>query len=113
VQLRIVVAGWLAAWNARDEEGYFSFYAPDFYFPEKNIHLAAFKRYRSRMMNKTRRLKVSAENVRIQAAGRQGRAVFIQRYESDQTRDRGEKTLEFRLQDGQWHITRENWEARP
>jgi murein L,D-transpeptidase YafK len=111
--LKVVVAGWLAAWNARDQAGYFSFYAPDFYFPEKNIHLASFKKYRGRMMGQAKTLSVSAENVRIKASGDKATVVFTQNYKSDRTKDRGEKILDFRLQDGQWQILREVWRELP
>jgi murein L,D-transpeptidase YafK len=112
-QLKIVVAGWLAAWNARDEEGYFNFYGADFYFPEKKIHLASFKKYRGRMISSAKHLKVDAENLKINVQGQSAKAVFIQNYESDRTKDRGEKTLSFSLQNGQWQIVGEDWQARP
>jgi ketosteroid isomerase-like protein len=112
-QLRLVVNGWLAAWNARDQEGYFAFYAPDFYFAEKKLSLAGFKKYRGRLMGRAKNLEVAAANLRIEARGPKATATFIQSYSSDTVRDQGEKTLSFQSIDGQWRIVGETFKPRP
>ncbi|MDR0549203.1 MAG: DUF4440 domain-containing protein, partial [Deltaproteobacteria bacterium] len=107
--LKLSTRAWLAAWNARDEVGYFAFYAPDFYFPEKKIRLAAFKKYRGRLMKEAKVLKVDLENLTIKVTGDTATATFRQRYQSDGYRDVGLKTLTFKLKDGQWLIVLETF----
>jgi ketosteroid isomerase-like protein len=112
-QLRLVVNGWLAAWNARDQEGYFSFYAPNFYFAEKKLNLAGFKKYRGRIMSRAKNLAVAAADLKVEVQGPKAKATFIQNYSSDTVKDQGEKTLGFQYLDGQWRIVEETFQPRP
>ncbi|MDR2141771.1 MAG: L,D-transpeptidase family protein [Deltaproteobacteria bacterium] len=111
--LQLLLAGWLAAWNARDEAGYFAFYDPEFYFAEKKLRLAEFKKYRGRLIRRAKTLEVKAENPRVRVQGERAWVVFTQIYQSDTVKDRGEKTLEFRSRQGQWWIVGEIWAPMP
>jgi murein L,D-transpeptidase YafK len=111
--LKALVVDWLVAWNERDEETYFKFYDRQFQLDKPRMGLVAFKKYRSRLMAQTKILKITGDNLRVEIQGERAKAVFIQNYESDQVKDRGEKTLVFRSSQGQWRIVEEFWLAKP
>jgi ketosteroid isomerase-like protein len=110
---KLLLSGWLAAWNARDKAGYFGFYAEDFYFAERKIHLKAFKKYRGRLMSEAKKLKVSARNVQVKMGVSEVKVTFIQEYASDSVKDRGQKTLVFKPRKDRWLIVAETFQARP
>ncbi|MDR1309565.1 MAG: nuclear transport factor 2 family protein [Deltaproteobacteria bacterium] len=110
---RALLAGWLAAWEAKDEEAYFSFYAPDFHFKDLNLHLSSFRRYRSRRFREAGAISVRASDVEVSVSGDRARLSFSQRYQSDRHVDQGLKTLELGAGDGQWRIIAETFQARP
>jgi ketosteroid isomerase-like protein len=104
-----MLSGWAEAWSNRDAEAYFAHYAPGFYFPDRDLHLAAFKRYRGGHMARAAFVKVGVEEVEVVL--RDGGAVvtFVQTYESDRASDRGRKTLELTIDDGRWKIATETF----
>jgi murein L,D-transpeptidase YafK len=112
-RLKLTLNGWLAAWNARDQAGYFDFYAEDFYFPERKIHLKSFKKYRGRLMTATKNLKVTAKDVKVKIAANEAQITFTQDYVSDSVKDRGQKTLVLKPRKGRWRIVLETFKARP
>ncbi|MDR1165402.1 MAG: L,D-transpeptidase family protein [Deltaproteobacteria bacterium] len=103
---------WARSWEAKDNEAFFAFYAEDFYFPDKNMFLPAFKKYKGRLLNNAKTIQVELVAPEISWEG-EDRAViaFRQIYESDNYRDEGVKTLFAREKDGQWKITAETFEA--
>jgi murein L,D-transpeptidase YafK len=112
-QAQDLIAGWLAAWSNRDQEKYFAYYAPDFYFPDLNLHLQSFKRYRGKFMSQAASIKVEAHDLKITVSGSKAKVTFEQSYKSDRTSDMGLKTLELVAVNGQWKISSETFKALP
>jgi ketosteroid isomerase-like protein len=108
-----LLSDWLAAWSARDEEAYFSHYAPDFYSSDLKLHLKSFRRYRGRLMRQAQSIKVEAEEIEIDVSDQKAAIVFLQRYQSDSVSDVGLKTLTLAARDGAWKIISETFSVRP
>jgi ketosteroid isomerase-like protein len=108
-----LVENWLAAWTAKDEEAYFSYYAPDFLFKDLDLHLNSFKRYRSRRFQEAGDIEVKAKDVDVVVSGNKAKVTFVQSYHSDKHSDNGLKTLELGARDGKWLIVSEAFQARP
>ena len=104
-----LVGEWIRAWAAREHEAYFAFYHPAFHYRAKNMDLAAFKIYRSEIMNATERLEIQASDFEVQVWRERARVTFRQHYRSDRLEDRGRKTLTFRKAGPDWKIVSETW----
>jgi murein L,D-transpeptidase YafK len=107
-----LLAAWLASWAARDVDGYFALYDPDFVFKDMNLRLGAFKRYRGRRIEEAAGIEVAASDVRVEVSGGRAEVRFLQSYKSDRLSDSGEKTLELAARDGGWRIVSESFQAR-
>jgi murein L,D-transpeptidase YafK len=112
-QAQQLVEDWLSAWSAKDQERYFSFYAPSFHFPDLNLRLASFKRYRGQLISRASSIKVEADDLKVTVSGAKATVTFEQRYQSDLTKDRGLKTLELVAVNGLWKINSETFKALP
>jgi murein L,D-transpeptidase YafK len=108
-----LLSGWISAWSQKDQEKYFSYYSPNFYFAGLKLHLNSFKRYRGNLMSKTSSIKVEALSPQVAITGSKAKVTFEQIYQSDQTSDRGIKTLELTAVDGLWKIDSETFKALP
>ncbi|MDR1049954.1 MAG: nuclear transport factor 2 family protein [Deltaproteobacteria bacterium] len=107
-----LLAAWLASWAARDVDGYFALYDPDFVFKDMNLRLGAFKRYRGRRIEEAAGIEVAASDVRVEVSGGRAEVRFLQSYKSDRLSDSGEKTLVLAARDGGWRIVSESFQAR-
>jgi murein L,D-transpeptidase YafK len=108
-----LLSGWLRAWELKNEEDYFAYYHPDFYFLDQKLHLKSFRSYRSRMMKQSGPIEVSASQIEVQLAGEKATLRFIQTYSSQKTTDRGLKTLGLVAKDGKWKIISETFKPLP
>jgi ketosteroid isomerase-like protein len=108
-----LLEGWLLAWSAKDEEAYFSYYAPDFIFKDLNLRLSSFKRYRRQRFMEAGNISVEASDTKVAVSGDKATITFTQSYQSDRHSDRGLKTLELRASDGHWLISSESFQDRP
>jgi murein L,D-transpeptidase YafK len=108
-----LLKGWLSAWSAKNEEAYFSYYAPDFLFKDLNLHLNSFKRYRSRRFEEAGNITIEASDIQVTISGNEAKITFLQLYQSDRHRDQGVKTLELEARDGKWLIISESFQLRP
>ena len=104
-----LVGDWARVWALKDQEAYFAFYHPDFHYRAKNMGLAAFRTYRSELMEGTGRLEVLVSDFDVQNWGDRVRVAFRQDYRSDQLRDKGRKTLVFKRDGTDWKILSETW----
>ena len=107
-----LVGDWARAWALKDREAYFAFYHPDFNYRAMNMDLAAFKEYRSGIMEEAGRLEVRVSDFEVQYwSGGRVRVAFRQDYRSDRLRDSGRKTLIFRKDGSDWKILSEAWRS--
>ncbi len=107
------IENWRAAWSARDLARYFSAYADDFQPPARFGSLAAWKRYKRRVIGNKRRIQVALEQVRVTFSpdGREAVARFMQHYRADSYRSDDAKKLTLARTAKGWKIVRE--EAGP
>ena len=107
-----LVGEWARAWALKDREAYFAFYHPDFNYRAMNMDLAAFKAYRSGLMEEAGTLEVRVSDFEVQYwSGGRVRVAFRQDYRSDRLRDSGRKTLIFRKDGSDWKILSEIWRS--
>jgi ketosteroid isomerase-like protein len=104
-----LLAGWVRAWEEKDLEAYFAFYADDFRFPDRDMSREAFVRYRTRLINGAGDIDVELEGPEMKISGDRATVTFAQRYRSDGFSDRGEKTLRLARRQGAWTITYETF----
>jgi ketosteroid isomerase-like protein len=107
-----LVREWARVWALKDMEAYSAFYHPDFHYRAKNMDLAAFKEFRSGIMEEAGRLEVRVSDFEVQYwSGGRVRVAFRQDYRSDRLRDSGRKTLIFRKDGPDWKILSEIWRS--
>jgi murein L,D-transpeptidase YafK len=111
-QLLALLSSWEASWEEKDAELFFSHYAGDFYFPDKDMGLSAFKNYRGRLISRAGEIKVETRDPEIEILGDQARISFTQNYRSDEYQDEGVKTLTLSRSEKGWKITSETFRAK-
>ncbi|MDR2612760.1 MAG: nuclear transport factor 2 family protein [Deltaproteobacteria bacterium] len=104
-----LLADWAEAWEEKDLDSYFSFYAEDFLFPDRDMGREAFVRYRSRLIRGAGVIDVELEGPEISVDGDRAAVSFVQRYASDAYSDSGEKTLRLARRGGAWRIVSETF----
>lgn len=100
------VQAWADAWSRQDVQAYLSYYAADF-VPPRGLNRAAWEAERRRRILTPKYIKVEVSNLRIDIKGDKARARFQERYEASHLKGTYRKTLDLKLQDGQWKIVRE------
>jgi adhesin transport system outer membrane protein len=101
------LTAWTAAWEAKDLPRYLSFYAPGFKPAQGSVD--AWKARRQAMLAKDGSLSVKLENIDVQAIGPGvAQTRFKQTYTSAGYSDVVNKSVTWRLIDGQWFITKES-----
>jgi murein L,D-transpeptidase YafK len=110
-ELTALIAAWEIAWEAKDEDSFFSFYDESFRFLDKGMDLKGFKGYRGRLMRKATTIEVGISDLKVSLDGNKATATFTQNYRSDNYRDTGVKTLTFAKDLGSWKITSEAFKA--
>lgn len=108
--IRNTLENWRAAWARQDVEAYLQAYAADF-VPARGTR-EAWEKQRRDVIGRSTGVSVALEDLTV-TAGQGGRATtsFVQVYRSASYQDKVRKTLEWRLVDGRWKITRETSEA--
>jgi outer membrane protein, adhesin transport system len=101
--LRERLAAWLAAWSARDGDAYMSFYGTDF-VPEDGRSRDLWRKGR---ITRPSKIQVDAADLQIKVNGDQASTVFLQHYTSDIFSESAPKTIDWKLENGQWMIHRE------
>ena len=103
-----VVDGWLAAWQNKDLEEYFSFYHPQF-SPRDSSDLESWRNERSSRINRPADIEINLENLRIVNERAQETTVSVQfTYQSPGYSDRTVKELVLATENGEWKIQDEN-----
>jgi murein L,D-transpeptidase YafK len=108
-----MLGGWVGAWEEKDLERFFAFYADDFRFPDRGMDRGAFVKYRTNLINRAGSIDVELEGVeaRLGRGGGTATVTFVQRYSSDSYSDSGDKTLKLAFRDGGWKIVSETFRA--
>lgn len=97
---------WVAAWMSKDIPNYMTFYAKEF-SPSKTSW-TKWTAERRRLVGKKGPIDIKIDNVKAYAQGNFVVTSFLQKYNSDDFRDVTQKTLTWRLVNGQWIIFKES-----
>ncbi len=101
------VEKWIAAWNAKDINGYFSAYAEGF-VPAQGLSRAQWESLRKKRVGKQGGISTVLKNITpARCDGKNTEVSFTQEYGSEDYRDTVEKTLSMELVNGNWRILKE------
>lgn len=96
---------WAAAWSAKDIETYLGFYSRD--FTAKGSH-TQWEANRRRMLSKPGPISLKIDSIKASPQGNDVITTFEQTYSSSNFKDKGVKTLTWRMQDSRWVIVKES-----
>ncbi len=96
---------WAAAWSAKDIETYLGFYSKD--FTAKGSH-TQWEANRRRMLSKPGPISLKIDSIKASPQGSDVITTFEQTYSSSNFKDKGVKTLTWRMQDSRWVIVKES-----
>ncbi|MFK8029969.1 MAG: tetratricopeptide repeat protein [Gammaproteobacteria bacterium] len=101
------IRGWANAWASQDVEGYLARYSPTFR-PSNGASYAAWASYRRDRLTKPSVIEVELSDIQVDFnSASSARAMFKQKYRSDNYRDEVIKELVMIKSDGQWRIVSE------
>jgi len=103
---------WLAAWMARDAEGYLAAYAPKF-APGGDITRDAWAQKRRQVLGRAGEIRIDVADLQADVAGDHAEIRFRQSYRSPSFSDVVMKTLSWERIDGKWLIAGEAVEPLP
>jgi ketosteroid isomerase-like protein len=101
-----IVRNWAGAWSRKDVKAYLSFYAGDFQTP-KGTTRREWETERRQRIDKSGRLKVTVDDIRVTVSGATATARFRQRYASATFNSTAGKTLVFVKSGDRWLIRQE------
>lgn len=96
---------WATAWSAKDIETYLGFYSKD--FTAKGSH-TQWEANRRRMLSKPGPISLKIDSIKASPQGSDVITTFEQTYSSSNFKDKGVKTLTWRMQDSRWVIVKES-----
>lgn len=96
---------WAAAWSAKDIESYLGFYSKD--FTAKGTR-AQWETSRRKLVGKPGPISLKLDSIKASPQGSDVVTTFQQTYASSNFKDKGVKTLTWRLQDNKWVIVKES-----
>lgn len=101
---------WRAAWESKDIDGYIQYYSEK--FKSMGMNKTKWMRYKRTLIERYSYIKVGL--LHVQAFKHQGKFMirFLQKYESDQKQDFGEKTLYVQDSPNGLSIVGEEWAAK-
>ena len=106
--IKRLISRWKGAWQEKDLKGYMAAYAEDFF--ALGLDRDGWRRHKSELNRKYRRIRVAVRNLRITLISSKRAVVrFEQEYSSDRFHDRGIKTIQLVKRDGRWRIKNETW----
>jgi adhesin transport system outer membrane protein len=101
------VEKWIAAWNGKDINGYFSAYA-DGFVPAQGLSRSQWESLRKKRVGKQGGISTVLKNITpAQCDGKTTEVSFTQEYGSEDYRDTVEKTLSMEYVGGAWKILKE------
>ncbi|NIQ02767.1 MAG: hypothetical protein GWM98_22455 [Nitrospinaceae bacterium] len=98
---------WKKAWEGRDAATYLSFYSN--HFEHSKPSFKAWVNSRRKIFKHSSKIKVGVQEIQILEKSDTVEMSFIQNFESDLTRDTGNKTLIWKKENGRWKIIKEKW----
>lgn len=105
--IRSVVYAWADAWENRNIQRYVSFYSPE--FRSKGLDFNGWLQKKVKSFQRPGPIRVELSDVWVFIEGKNATARFIQRYQSPNVSDVGEKTLGLVFSKDQWRIVSEQW----
>lgn len=96
---------WATAWSSKDIETYLGFYSKD--FTAKGSH-TQWEANRRRMLSKPGPISLKIDSIKASPQGSDVITTFEQTYSSSNFKDKGVKTLTWRMQDSRWVIVKES-----
>jgi len=96
---------WAAAWSAKDIETYLGFYSRD--FTAKGTR-AQWEASRRKLVGKPGPISLKLDSIKTSPQGSDVITTFQQTYSSSNYKDKGVKTLTWRLQENRWVIVKES-----
>jgi uncharacterized protein (TIGR02246 family) len=106
--IKRLISRWRKAWQEKDLKGYMAAYARD--FSSLGLDRDGWRRHKSDLNRKCRRIHIEVRNLRIQLLSSDTAIVrFDQEYSSDRHYDNGRKTIQLVKRDGRWRIKTEKW----
>jgi hypothetical protein len=102
------VDGWIAAWSAKNVDGYLNFYAPNFRHGMQSR--SAWENFRRRRLTNPSTIQIEMLNPKVSLRGNSlAELTFEQHYKSNILDETGTKTLELILIGGEWKIVKETF----
>lgn len=96
---------WATAWSAKDIETYLGFYSKD--FTAKGTR-AQWEANRRKLVGKPGPISLKIDSIKASPQGSDVVTSFEQAYTSSNYKDKGPKTLTWRMQEGRWVIVKES-----
>lgn len=107
LELSVRAASWIEAWSSQDLANYFSHYSTDF-IPANGATIDAWRELRYSRVSSPSSIEIGLKDFNFETSGsRDVIVVFEQRYKSNSFFDVTRKQLNFRLEEGEWKILRE------
>lgn len=107
-QLTNKLNDWAKAWKSKDLPAYYAHYASD--FSGEFSDNKAWRKARQQKIKAGKQLNVDISDITVQlVSDTAAKASFTQQYQSNLYRDSGKKSMEFKLVDGRWLITSEQF----
>ncbi len=106
--LRGAIEAWRKAWESRNPERYFAFYAEDFVPEGRFADRGGWRAHKRRVLAGARSIRVRIEGLELEAlAPGRARVRFVQHYKSDRFADDVRKEMVWVRTDRGWRILRE------
>ena len=105
-----IINEWKESWKNKDMEKHFSYYSKNFLsenYLDKNIDLAGWKKYISRLTKDNSGISIDIKRVHIRKEGGKVIVSFLQKFSSDRFVSFGDKTIAFEKKSDEWKINHE------
>jgi len=103
--IQSVIKKWATSWESGNVTAYRNCYTHD--FKSREMDLDAWIAHKSNVRQKSKKIKISIDDLKISANGENATATFIQHYSSSVLKSKGKKTLNLKKTGHEWKIYRE------
>jgi hypothetical protein len=110
-RIRDKIRQWKQAWESGNINSYMSLYSQDFKSLDKGMDYWSYRSYKGSLFRQNSYINVELGAPQMTWDGTTVRVRFHQVYRSSSYSDSGTKILSFRLQNGDWTIYREDFQA--
>ncbi|MFO7570643.1 MAG: L,D-transpeptidase [Smithellaceae bacterium] len=105
-KIRQLINRWSISWESGDMNAYRGFYASN--FRSRGMNLNAWIDNKTDIRNRSKKIRIRLERIRIVAGPNTAEATFTQNYSSSILKSKGDKKLSLRKINGEWKIYRES-----